>query len=192
MNNLRNFLVLTFIVFFGLLNLQDANAQFTPQRQQFKGVDVKKTIKAPIRIIGKDLVISNAEMVPVGAARNGRVNYQVNFTVKNLGSISVEKETKVLINLVRYPLNNNNGTVLSGFMANRAGGNFDNLTIHPINGSTARNYVGYVPNGLQVGYRYQLEIKVDGCLGARDADPCRVQEVNENNNHRRLPEVAVR
>lgn len=189
MNNLRNFLVFTFITFFGLLSFQNANAQFTPQHQPFKGIDVKKTIKEPIRIIGKDLVISNAEMVSV--RQRGRVNYQVNFTVKNLGSVNVEKETNVLVNIVRYPLNGNGGTVMKTLLTSAA--HVDNqLIIQPINGRGTRNYVGYLPNGLEAGFRYQMEIKVDGCLRARDADPCRVREVNENNNNYRLPDITVR
>ncbi|MGB1243764.1 MAG: hypothetical protein ACPG49_14660, partial [Chitinophagales bacterium] len=115
---------------------------------------------------GKDLRITWGEIVPNGAVRNNVAPHKVNFKVKNFGRQGVETRTRVALNLVQYPLNNNNGRVIKSLLANKMGDNFETTSLAS---GQEKRFTAYVPNGLPVGYRYQLEIKVDACLNEPDA-----------------------
>ncbi|MEZ4888485.1 MAG: hypothetical protein R3E32_27405 [Chitinophagales bacterium] len=140
---------------------------------------------------GKDLVITWAELIPNGDHSNNRAPYKVNFKVRNYGTQAVQARTRVALNLVQYPLNSNNGQVIKSLLADRGGSNFDNFETRPLASNEEHSYTAYVPNGFPVGYRYQVEIKVDACLDEPDAAPCRVAEAIENNNHYRLPDLTL-
>ncbi len=140
---------------------------------------------------GKDLRITWGETIPNGAVRNNRAPYKINFKVKNFGTQDVAARTQVVLNLVQYPLDNNNGRVMTSLLADREGSNYDNFETTPLASGQERPFTAHIPNGLPTGYRYKMEIKVDGCMGERDDAPCRVNESSEINNHLELPELRV-
>lgn len=198
---MQNFKKISLFILATLLmsfSFQSAFAQNFPSKNKnqkqklFPVHDVKKkfNIKHSNYIFGKDLIIPTAELVRQGRTQGNLVPYKVNFQVKNIGTVDVTKRTRVIIEILRFSLEDGSSIVINGLLADRPGGNYDNFETNPILSGASHSYTAYVPNGLNRGYRYVMQVRVDACLG--NGGECRVAEANEGNNSFQLAELILR